>query len=153
MADLQGLVLTAMTSTPTTPLLEVPTVEAAINALRGQGLRVSSARRLLLEALYAADRPLSAEELAAGGGDLASVYRNLETLEQVGLIRHLHLGHGPGLYAPASGREYALCEHCGALHAFAPGELDDVRRIVEALCGFEVRFGHFPAVGRCADCR
>ena len=33
--------------------------------------------------------------------DLASVYRNLETLEDAGLVRHMHLGHGPGLYGPA----------------------------------------------------
>ena len=51
--------------------------------------------------------PVRAEEIAAGIGgrlprsDLASVYRNLETLENHGLVRHLHLGHGPGLYALA----------------------------------------------------
>ena len=48
----------------------------------------------------------SAEELAAGLGgrvprsDLASVYRNLETLERHGVVRHVHLGHGPGLLRP-----------------------------------------------------
>ena len=77
-----------------------------------RGLRVSAARRLVLEALFAAERPVTAEEIAAGldgrlpASDLASVYRNLETLEELGLVRHVHLGHGPGLYALA-GRQRA----------------------------------------------
>ena len=37
---------------------------------------------------------------AAGpASDLASVYRNLEHLEELGVVRHVHFGHGPGLYA------------------------------------------------------
>src|SRR5215213_6871614 len=82
-------------------------VPAAITTLRVRGLRVSSARRLVLEALFAADEPVTAETIAAGLGgrlptsDLASVYRNLLTLEKVGLVRHLHLAGGAGLYALA----------------------------------------------------
>jgi Fe2+ or Zn2+ uptake regulation protein len=46
-------------------------------------MRISAARRLVLEALYAADAPISAEQIADGlsgrlpRSDLASVYRNL----------------------------------------------------------------------------
>ena len=57
--------------------------------------------------------PLTAEEIA-GGADLASTYRNLETLETIGIVRHVHLGHGPGRYE-LSGRSagWATCEACG----------------------------------------
>ena len=37
--------------------------------------------------------------------------RNLETLEEVGLIKHFHLGHGPGLYARL-GAETQECLVC-----------------------------------------
>jgi Fur family ferric uptake transcriptional regulator len=127
---------------------------SALNALRARGLRVSAPRRRLLEALYAAGRPASAAELA-DGLDLASTYRNLDTLEALGLVRHLHVGHGPGLYAAAAGpaaTEYAVCEGCGAIHAFADGELAGVRAAVAELCGLAVGFAHFPLVGRCARC-
>ena len=30
--------------------------------------------------------------------DAASVHRNLSQLEELGLVRHVHIGHGPGLY-------------------------------------------------------
>jgi Fur family transcriptional regulator, ferric uptake regulator len=142
-----------MTASNLAPPAGAATVAAAVNVLRARGLRLSSARRSLLETLYAAPGPMTAEELA-DGLDLASTYRNLDALERAGLVRHLHLGHGPGLYAPAESpqREYAVCETCGAIHAFAPGELDRVRHAVAELCGYAVGFGHFPLVGRCPRC-
>jgi Fur family ferric uptake transcriptional regulator len=152
---------TGMTLAPGTPTAGAPDLAAAIAALRAHGLRVSAARRLLLAALFAADRPVTAEELAGGIGgrlpdsDLASIYRNLERLEEIGLVRHVHLGHGPGLYAP-SGRteaEFLLCSECRAFRAMEPDEAERVREAVAHITGHEPRFSHFPLVGRCEDCR
>jgi Fur family transcriptional regulator, ferric uptake regulator len=149
-----------VTAPHTGPALEAPDVEAAIDALRAKGMRISSARRLVLEALYAADAPISAEQIADGlsgrlpRSDLASVYRNLETLEQVGLVRHSHFGHGPGLYMPtgASQREYLVCNSCNAVTAVEPSEMDDLRTLIHDRFGYEARFSHFPILGLCADC-
>jgi Fur family ferric uptake transcriptional regulator len=82
------------------------------------------------------------------------VYRNLETLEQVGLVRHCHLGHGPGLYVPAGAqeREYLLCDSCSAVLAVEPSEMDAVRMLIHERFGYEARFSHFPVLGLCADC-
>ncbi|HEV7364078.1 MAG TPA: transcriptional repressor, partial [Solirubrobacteraceae bacterium] len=104
------------------PPLPAPTLEAAMAAVRARGLRLSTARRLVLEALFAAAAPVTAERLASGldsrlpPSDLASVYRNLEMLEALGLVRHVHMGHGPGRYALAGPHapEYVSCERCGA---------------------------------------
>ena len=105
-----------------------PRSRAPSSCCARRGLRVSSARRLVLEALFAAERPLTAEEIAAGlegwlpASDLASVYRNLDTLEELGLVRHFHLGHGAGRYALAAAGdvEFVSCERCGAV-ASRPG--------------------------------
>jgi Fe2+ or Zn2+ uptake regulation protein len=136
-------------------------VETAVHVLRARGLRVSAARRLVIEALFAAERPLTAEEIAAGlegwlpSSDLASVYRNLDTLEEVGLVRHFHAGHGAGLYSLASTGEpeFVTCEQCGALEAVPPGRLDGVRAEIERALGYRARFSHFPIVGTCAACK
>ncbi len=148
-----------MTTTHRSPALTATTVEAAVAALRERDLRVSAARRLVLEALYGAEGPLSAERIAEGlegrlpRSDLASVYRNLETLEEVGLVRHVHLGHGPGLYALAAPEhEYLVCESCHAVRTVAKAELDEIRTQVRDRFGFEARFTHFPLVGLCPDC-
>jgi Fur family ferric uptake transcriptional regulator len=149
-----------MTTPHTGPSLAAPDVEAAVDVLRSRGLRISSARRLVLEALYAAEAPISAEQIADGlsgrlpRSDLASVYRNLETLEQVGLVRHCHLGHGPGLYLPtgAQEREYLVCDSCSTVLAVEPSEMDAVRTLIHERFGYEARFSHFPILGLCADC-
>jgi Fur family ferric uptake transcriptional regulator len=135
-----------------TPAVEAPSASAAFAALRARGLRLSSARRHLLQALYAADQPLSAEELA-GDGDLASAYRNLEVLEELGLVAHVHLGHGPGLYQPA-GRpsELVRCERCGAMRPLPPAAVDAVRAAVLEAVGYRARFAHFPIAGLCPPC-
>jgi Fur family ferric uptake transcriptional regulator len=133
--------------------LSAPSLTAAVVALRTRGMRVSASRRALLETLFRAARPLSAETLAEGH-DLAGVYRNLDALEAVGLVRHVHVGHGPGLYALAGRRDagYAACECCGHHTALAPGGLADVHAAVLRATGFTSDFSHFPIVGVCPDC-
>jgi Fur family transcriptional regulator, ferric uptake regulator len=144
-----------MTLAPDAAPLECGTLADAVAALRGRGLRLSAVRRLVLEALFEHDAPMSAEEIARCRNlDPSSVYRNLEALESQGLLRHVHLGHGPGLYAPRGRgeREYLFCESCGAVRALAPDELDGVRDRVRERFGYEARFTHFPIVGLCPGC-
>jgi Fur family ferric uptake transcriptional regulator len=136
-------------------------IDAAVATVRARGLRVSSARRLVLEALFAAGAPVTAERIAAGldgripRSDLASVYRNLETLEQVGLVSHVHLGHGPGLYAlnHDGESEWLTCERCGDYRAVDPTALDAAREAISAAFGYRASFAHFPIVGLCPGCQ
>jgi Fur family transcriptional regulator, ferric uptake regulator len=142
-----------MTVPHRTEALAAPSLTAAVVALRTRGMRVSGPRRALLETLYRADEPLTAEALA-GDLDLASVYRNLDALEAVGLVRHVHVGHGPGMYALAARRDrgYVACEGCGNHVALDPHALAAVRATVQAATGFTSDFSHFPIVGLCPDC-
>jgi Fur family ferric uptake transcriptional regulator len=155
----RSLPFRSVTVAPESPKLQFEDIHGAVTLLRRRGLRLSAARRQVLETLFALDAPASAEEIAARGGgalgaDLASVYRNLEVLEREGIVRHVHLGHGPGLYALAGGREreYLVCERCGRVEAVEPARLDHVRDLIAADLGYVVAFTHFPLVGRCADC-
>jgi Fur family ferric uptake transcriptional regulator len=142
-----------MTVAHRTEALLAPSLTAAVVALRTRGMRVSSTRRALLERLFRAPQPLTAEQLA-GGLDLASVYRNLDALEAVGLVRHVHVGHGPGLYALAGPRDtgYAACERCGNHTALEPDALAAVHAAVLCATGFDGDFSHFPIVGVCPGC-
>ena len=132
----------------------------ALELLRERGLRVSAARRLVLEALLAADGPMSAEQIAQGIGgrvacsDIASVYRNLQAFDEIGLVRHVHLGHSPGLHALAVGgeQEYLTCERCADYLAVAPEQFDGVRELIERAFGYRANFTHFPVVGLCPRC-
>ncbi len=144
-----------MTIAPQAPALAFDDVDDAVRALRARGLRVSIARRLVLELLFAASGPVSAEHVASSLTiDAASVYRNLEMLERHGLVHHVHLGHGPGLYVLV-GRtesEYLYCDRCARVEAVTPARLDAVREELRRSFGYEVRFTHFPIVGQCPNC-
>src|SRR5271166_6600882 len=135
-------------------------LRSAVALMREHGLRVSAARRLVVAALLAADGPMSAEQIAQGIGgrvpssDITSVYRNLHSLEDIGLVRHVHLGHGPGLHALAMAgeREYLTCERCADYRVVVPDELNAVRDLIEHRFGYRASFTHFPIVGLCPSC-
>jgi Fur family ferric uptake transcriptional regulator len=104
---------------------------------------------------------VTADAIAAGldgrfpSSDLASVYRNLDTLEKIGLVRHFHVAHGAGLYALATTHQhgYVACDGCGA---HEPLDHDSVMRVAAVLreaCGYEPQLVHFPVIGRCSECR
>ncbi len=84
---------------------------------------------MILQALFAGGRDRYAVDAIVrdapseqGALDAASVYRNLEAFEQAGIVRHVHLGHGPGLYALVGEgeSEYLYCDRCGSALAVAP---------------------------------
>ena len=70
-------------------------------ALRGRGQRVTPQRLMIAAAVRDLDRHATAEQIytdVAGrmpGVSLPTVYATLELLEEIGLVRHFHLGHGP----------------------------------------------------------
>jgi Fur family ferric uptake transcriptional regulator len=149
-----------MTEAPERPRLPFASADEVVAALRDAGHRVTSASRTVLDALFTAGEPVTAQAIADGldgrvaPSDLASVYRNLERLEALGVVRHVHVGHGAGVYALDRGEaEYLVCERCGAVARVAPEQLEPARAAIAAATGgFRARFAHFPLHGLCARC-
>jgi len=134
-------------------------IDEGLARLRERGLRVTTARRAVLAALLDADGHLRAEDLAAVVQDrhpdihLSTVYRALETFEEVGLVTHVHLGHGPSTYHLSDQlHHHAVCESCGAVIELPDDVLDAVATRVRAEFGFEVDARHFALAGRCSVC-
>ena len=67
----------------------------AIDRLKASGGRMTKKREVLLGALLTFDRPASAEEIRERAGlaqsDLVTVYRNLETFENIGMLQRVLL--------------------------------------------------------------
>jgi Fur family ferric uptake transcriptional regulator len=148
-----------MTVAPRAKPLSFSSIEDVAEALRSQGGRLTTPRRLVLQALFAAGDLVSAERIAAGTDtgvalDLSSVYRNLEKLEELGVVQHIHVGHGPGVYGllTEGEHEYLVCEACGRVTPAGVEQLDRVRDVIRDQFGFEARFTHFPIHGRCSGC-
>jgi Fur family ferric uptake transcriptional regulator len=148
-----------VTVAPRSEPLAFQDIDDVAAALRDAGSRLTTPRRLVLEALFAARGLVSAEHIAAGTDtgvtlDVTSVYRNLEKLERLGVVRHVHVGHGPSVYGliGEGEREYLVCEVCGRVSTADTEQLDRVRAVIRDEFGFDARFTHFPIHGRCADC-
>jgi Fur family transcriptional regulator, ferric uptake regulator len=137
-------------------------VEEAIALIRERGGRSTIPRRVVLEALLAAeDTHRSAEDLAAQVQashpklNESTVYRTLELLEELGVVSHVHLGHGPSQWYLSHNRHYwyLTCTRCGAVSTADPDLFDALVSDVETRTGFAVDAGHFAITGTCQACR
>lgn len=122
--------------------------------LRARGMRVTQQRELVLAAVrdlgHATPEQVSESVV---GVDVTTVYRTLELLEELGLVRHAHLGHGPPSYRPAEDQHiHVVCHACGAVTDAAADVVDDLARRLRASDGFEVDRAHFTVFGRCRAC-
>ncbi len=127
--------------------------------LRARGYRLTPQRQLVLEAVGSLghgtpEEIVTAVRRTASGVNISTVYRTLELLEDLGLVRHTHLGHGAPTYSIATDDDHVhlVCRDCGSVDE-APVEL--VQAAVDRLSrdrGFLVDVGHFPVFGRCRAC-
>lgn len=135
-------------------------VEDIAALVRGAGGRMTTGRRALLEALVqlgghpTAEQLLGAVRRAQPEVDSSTIYRNLAQLEELGVVVHVHLAHGPAVYHLA-GDDHAhiVCDGC-RLVAEVPGEV--VRALRQAFSshgGFGLTWQHFAWTGLCADCQ
>lgn len=77
-------------------------LDAACNALRDVGLRVTQPRVAILKSLIGTEEPMSIEQLHASGEpdacDLVTVYRCLAAFEEAGLVQRSFLQNGTSLF-------------------------------------------------------
>jgi Fe2+ or Zn2+ uptake regulation protein len=127
--------------------------------------RYTANRRLLVEILRAADRPLTMPELLEQGHDLAqsSVYRNLVVLEQAGVVRRIVTNDEFARFELAEDltghhHHHLVCSSCGSVEDFTvPQEieelLDSTVDTVAEHHGFAVDGHRLDLLGLCRNCR
>ena len=137
-----------------------PRVEAVLDRLRARGGRVTSQRRAIVAALFTDEHHLTADRVAEVVQErlpdvhLATVYRVLDTLEDEGVLEHVHLGHGRAIYHRSDlDHVHLVCDRCDAVGELAPETLTALSREVERSTGFALGRQHFALAGRCAACR
>ena len=129
----------------------------APSRVRAAGLRMGAARRQVIGVLDGVEGPITAEEVASRLPDVhvSSVYRSLNVLEELGVVRHVHLAHGPARYEltdVADQVRHLACERCGRDVVVPAALFDDLRATIEHEDGFVMDGGHFAIPGRCRDC-
>ena len=128
--------------------------------LSQEGRRRTAPRQAIVECLLAAPGHVTADEVAADvqkrfpSVNISTVYRTLDTLEELGVIDHVHLGHGRAIYHLADeDHQHLVCERCESVEELPATKLRSLMRTIERDHGFEVDRRHFAIVGVCRDCR
>ena len=134
--------------------------------LKEKGLKVTRQRLVVLEVL--AENPeehLTAEEIyervKAENPDigLATVYRTVQLLLELGLIDRINLDDGFVRYEIGDTQEHErhrhhhlLCLRCGCVFAFQKDMLEALEMGVQAALGFRVTDHEVKLYGICKDC-
>lgn len=137
--------------------------ESALSRLRDMSGRSGGARRLVVDFLERQDCCLSAQEIhdsvRAGGTQvgIASVYRALDGLDELGLVQRVDLGDGISRFERAdSGGEHhhhLVCDDCGKVEPFADQALEAAIVSVAGGRGYDVAAHEVVLRGACGDCR
>jgi Fur family ferric uptake transcriptional regulator len=129
--------------------------------LHERGLRWTPQRRLLVEVLAQTDGHITGAELVERCREQdaevtpSTVYRTLDVLEDIGLIRHAHGLDGREEFHVRPAREHGHlhCSVCQRAWEIAAADVAGLVRDFEAARGFSVDLGHLSVVGICRDCR
>jgi Fur family ferric uptake transcriptional regulator/Fur family peroxide stress response transcriptional regulator len=129
-------------------------------AFRESGRRLTSQRRLILDVLKASDEHLEADavlEQAQGrdpGLSLATVYRTLALLKQMGLVEEHRLGEGHSHYEAVQEEPHYhfTCQRCGKVIEFDTPLVTEIKRRLCQQRGIQATRAHLHLTGYCRDC-
>ena len=126
--------------------------------LREKGYRLTPQRELILQAVERLGHATPDEVLAevrkqSTAVNASTVYRTLEVLEELGLIRHAHLSDRAPTYHSTSEHEHfhLVCRNCQKVISVDPDVLNSVRARLAADHGFTIDVGHLTVFGVCGD--
>ncbi len=128
--------------------------------LRAKGMRLTRQRERVIEAVdalgHATPDGLAAAVAVDGGPTLplSTIYRNLEALEEVGVVSHTHLDHRSPTYHLADHADHLhlVCLSCGAVIESAVSTADPLVGNLLARHGFVADVKHMAIHGWCARC-
>jgi Fur family ferric uptake transcriptional regulator len=127
--------------------------------LRESGHRLTPQRELVLAAVETLGHATPDEVYAevrthSEAINLSTVYRTLELLDELGLIRHAHLSDRAPTYHSATGHEHShlVCRGCHQTFSVGRSAMEDALGPLAAEHGFRPDYGHLSVFGLCSEC-
>ncbi len=130
-------------------------------ALREQGHRLTPQRLIVLEIVKRSGQHLTAEDIHAAilpqhpYVNIATVYRTLQWLQEVGLVAPIAIGGGPLHYEYVHGKthHHLVCQDCGYEQEIGDDLLDVLKTQLQERYAFTAQLNHLAIPGLCAACR
>ncbi|GAA2784296.1 Fur family transcriptional regulator [Crossiella cryophila] len=126
--------------------------------LHERGLRMTPQRQLVLDAITALAHA-TPEQICAHVRritptvNITTVYRTLELLERLGVVRHTHLGHGAPVYSLDEHEHvHLVCHRCGRVDEVPCEALADLGEALRAAKNFRLDPSHLALSGVCGQC-
>ena len=132
-----------------------------IAELRKQGYRLTPQREMVVEAVAHAGRHVTAEEVfeqvqeRTRAVNIATVYRTLDLLVDLGMVSRADLGGGQVSYASLRHGPHChlVCRHCGRVIKADHELVTPLENQLREKHGFAADLHHFAIFGQCADCQ
>jgi Fur family ferric uptake transcriptional regulator len=132
-----------------------------IAELRRQGYRLTPQREMIVEAIAHAGRHVTVEEIfeqvqaRAHAVNVATVYRTLDLLVELGLVSRADLRDGQVTYATLRHGPHChlVCRNCGQVIEADHDLVEPLEEQLQAQYGFTADLHHFAIPGLCTGCQ
>jgi Fur family transcriptional regulator, ferric uptake regulator len=127
--------------------------------LHSLGYRLTPQRQLVLQAVdklghATPDEILAEVQQHASAVNVSTIYRTLEVLEELGLVRHAHLSDRAPTYHSVSDHEHfhLVCRNCHRVLSVDPDVVGPLADRLREEQGFGIDVGHLAIFGECVEC-
>jgi Fur family transcriptional regulator, ferric uptake regulator len=126
--------------------------------LHDRGMRMTPQRQLVLDALLELEHATPEQvcqqvQRSTPSVNITTIYRTLDLMERIGLVRHTHLGHGAPTYSEQEHQHvHLVCHSCGTVTEAGTDLMDDLAGRLRGEMGFELDASHIALSGTCRDC-
>lgn len=134
--------------------------DATIDRLRAAGYKITPPRLAVLQVIEQDGEHLNPTEILARAQAIhpsvgrATVYRTLELLTQLNIVRPIYVGEGGPTYIRAEGGHHHLvCSDCGKIVDFDQCVAEQMVDELTERFGFVIKSHLLEFYGLCGDCR
>ncbi len=136
------------------------TEDSLANKLRTAGYKITPARLAVLAVIGEEGEHLEPGEILRRAQVIhpalgrATVYRTLELLTQLNIIRPIYIGeHGPSYIRAEGGHHHLVCSSCGTVVDFEQCVADQMTAELTERFGFQIQSHLLEFYGQCATCQ
>lgn len=131
-----------------------------IERLRESGYKITPARLAVLQVVEQEGQHLHPAQILAQAKKRypalgrATVYRTLELLTQLGIVRPIYIGEeGPTYIRSAGGHHHLVCSRCGLVQDFDTCTAGEMSNELANRYGFQISSHLLEFYGVCKDCK